>query len=84
MDGNGESKITSIGQIVRFKAFLKKWQLVALTPKSCATMPSKGGACAATSPKISLRLRNSNLHCDHGGYLITGFRGVTVAELLSD
>ncbi|XP_042035426.1 auxin-responsive protein SAUR61-like [Salvia splendens] len=64
MDGNGESKITSIGQIVRFKAFLKKWQLVALTPKSCATMPSKGGACAATSPKISLRLRNSNLHCE--------------------
>lgn len=64
MNDNGGSKITSIRQIVKFKEFLKKWQHVALAPKSCTPTPSKRGACAGISPEISWRLRNSNVHCD--------------------
>ncbi|XP_057806597.1 uncharacterized protein LOC131021429 [Salvia miltiorrhiza] len=64
MDDNGGSKITSIRQIVKFKEFLKKWQLVALSPKSCTTTPSRRGAYGGISPEISWRLRNSNVPCD--------------------
>lgn len=64
MDDNGGSKITSIRQIVKFKEILKKWQVVALSPKSSSATPSKGGACGGISPEISWRLRNSNVHCD--------------------
>lgn len=64
MDDNDGSKITSIRQIVKFKEFLKKWQLVALTPKSGTPTPSKRSASGGISPEISWRLRNSNVHCD--------------------
>ncbi|KAL1566827.1 SAUR-like auxin-responsive protein family [Salvia divinorum] len=64
MDNDGGSKITSISQIVKFKEFLKKWQLVALTPKTSTTTPSERAACTGISPEISWRLRNSDAQCD--------------------
>lgn len=66
MDGNGGSKITGIRQIVKLKEFLQRWQHATLGPghKGNRTTPKPGDTAGGISPEISMRLRNTNIHCD--------------------
>ncbi|XP_059318841.1 uncharacterized protein LOC132069522 [Lycium ferocissimum] len=71
MDGHGGTKVTGIGQIVRLKQLLQKWQNVTLSPTKEKHHSPKIGRIKSSnnrknetyggiSPSISKRLRDSD------------------------